>query len=85
MNLAAFVQQSLMTHWGRHLAMGTVTGTDSNRIEVTIPTIGAVTCPWLRTAGQDDTTTLEAEVDDEVIVIGVGEPPTYVVLGIVER
>ena len=85
MNLAAFTQTAVKDEISRRLAMGTVTGTSSNRVVVSIPAIGSVTCPWLRTAGQSGATTLQAQNGDEVVVAGIGEPPSWVILGIVER
>lgn len=85
MNLGAFVAEAARGEFGRRFAMGTVTGTSGNKVVVTIPSVGSVTIPWLRTPGQNGSTTLQAATNDEVIVMGIGEPPSWVVIGIIER
>ena len=85
MNLGAYTLAAVQAEFGRRVAMGTVTGSSGNRVTVSIPSVGSVNCPWLRTPGQNGTTTLQTATNDEVVVMGIGEPPSWVVVGIVER
>ena len=86
MNLARAITDGANDALSKRLRLGTVTGTSGNKVVVTIPGAGSFTCPWLRTPGQNSSTTLQAANDDEVLLLAMGtDPPAFVVVGIVER
>lgn len=88
MNLAKYIDDAFARAISARMAMGTVTGTSGNKITVQMADSAAADAQsyaWLRSPSEDVSVTLDVTAGDEVVLVKLGYPPTWVVIGVVER